>query len=510
MDKFIKLKTNIIWQGIYQAVILILGFVVPYVVLNTYGSEVNGLTSTIKQIILLSSLASAGITTAATYSLYKAVQEEDKSSIAGTLIAVKKAYRIITFITAVVCVFSSIFLAFFQKGSLNAGLVFVACFLTSLNTLIDLYYTATTSVFLTATQDKHIISIGLLLAGIVMYGGQIIICLLHVHYIWLYSTSVIGTLAKVFFLHFFFKNRYTRYKLSDHETPSSGSFSMRSVGFAFANEVAHTVNVATQSIIVSTLYGLSEASVLSIYMMVVNALSLIAQVVYTSFAPSFGAVVAEGNKQKINDVFEIFQYTIFFINAFLYMCAVPLFIPFVKLYTLNVTDISYTSELMMIESVLYGVFYAARVPYNIVVSTNGIFKKSAIQTSLTCIATVGLSVFLTSIDYRFVLIGSILFYMINTFYQHFMLVKEIQGFENKHFYRHFAVTACGIGTMYLISRILNFNKMINEVTTWMVFAVIVSVFSFAVLTLLSWLIDKDSLKKTCFYLKVKMQRNTRN
>lgn len=507
MDKFAKVKKNFFWQGIYQVAILLLGFLVPYVVLNTYGSNVNGLTATIKQVILLSSLASAGVTTAATYTLYKPIKDNDGNKIVEIITSVKCEYRRIAIITAIVCIISSIVLTIFQKGNLDSLGVLAACLLTSLNTIIDLYYTSTTSVFLTAIQEKYLISIGMIISGIVMYGGQLIICYLNLNYIFLYSTCVIGTVGKVLFLQYYFKRSYNQYKSLDNKEKRERNFHVDGIGYAFANEVAHTVNVATQSVIIAMLYGFSEASVLSVYMMVVNALSLVAQVVYSSFGPSFGAVVAEDNKRKINDVFEIFQYSLMLVNSFLYMCAVPLFIPFVKLYTSGIKDIQYVSETLVIECVLYGIFYVARVPYNIVVSATGKFKKSAIQTCITCAFTICIAIAFSFIDYQFVLWGSIIFYLTNTFYQHFMLKRELNHFQNNHFWNHLLVTFLSVLSMFIISKSISANIDISNAFLLIIMSFIISIVSVIILLVISYMLDKNSMLKTLKYFKSKFDKD---
>ncbi|MCR5232231.1 MAG: hypothetical protein K6B64_06260 [Acholeplasmatales bacterium] len=507
MNKFIKVKINFLWQGIYQVVTLIMGLIVPYVVLSTYGSEVNGLTSTIKQIILLSSLASAGITTAATYSLYKPIQEKDTDKIADIIKSVQHAYGIISLISLVVCILSSFILAVFQKGNMSSFFVLIACLLTSFNTLIDLYFTATTSVLLTAIQDKYLISIGMLITTLIMYCGQILICVINLHFIFLYTTSVVGTICKVIFLRYYYNKKKQELGIDKTSGLGGHKFIFRNVGYAFANEVAHTVNVASQSVIITVLYGLAESSVLSVYMMVVNSLSLIAQVVYSSFGPSFGAVVAENNIKKTNDVFEIFQYTMIALNTFLYMCAIPLFIPFVEIYTENVQDIQYVSKILVVESILYGVFYAARVPYNIVVSATGKFKKSAIQTSITCVVTLGIAVVCTIFDYRLVLCGSIVFYATNTFYQHFMLKKEVEGFNNNHFIRHISVTFICLIIMYCVSYFITSKIPIKGILNWSVMAICIAIFSVLLLGVVSYVIDKNSMRKVIKYFKMKLLKS---
>ena len=504
MNKFIKVKINFFWQGIYQIITLIMGFIVPYVVLNTYGSEVNGLTSTIKQIILLSTLASAGLTTAATYNLYKPIQEKDKDKIADIIKSVQHAYGIISLVSLLVCIMSSFILSIFQKGNMSSVFVLIACLLTSFNTLIDLYFTATTSVLLTALQDKYLISIGMLITTLIMYCGQIIICAFNLHFILLYTTSIVGTMCKVVFLRYYYNKKIQ--ELGINKTSGSGGhqFIFRNVGYAFANEVAHTVNVASQSVIITVLYGLAESSVLSVYMMVVNSLSLIAQVVYSSFGPSFGTVVAENNIKKTNDVFEIFQYTMIALNTFFYMCAIPLFIPFVEIYTKNAQDIQYVSKILVVESILYGVFYATRVPYNIVVSATGKFKKSAIQTSITCFVTLGIAVVCTLFDYRLVLCGSIIFYATNTFYQHFMLKNEVEGFNNNHFFKHISVTFICLITMYCISYFITSKIPVKGVMSWTVMAVCIAFFSLLLLSVVSYIFDKNSMCKAIKYFKMKL------
>ena len=56
---------------INQVVILISGFIVPNLMLHAYGSEVNGLTSSISQFITYFSLVEAGLSGASIYALYK-------------------------------------------------------------------------------------------------------------------------------------------------------------------------------------------------------------------------------------------------------------------------------------------------------------------------------------------------------------------------------------------------------------------------------------------------------
>lgn len=56
--------------ALYQIIIMFSGFLVPRFMLVSYGSELNGLVSSITQFITYFSLVEAGIAAAAVYSLY--------------------------------------------------------------------------------------------------------------------------------------------------------------------------------------------------------------------------------------------------------------------------------------------------------------------------------------------------------------------------------------------------------------------------------------------------------
>ena len=71
---------NSMATAIYQVIVMLAGFVTPRILLQFYGSEMNGLVSSINQFITYFSLVEAGIAGAAVYSLYKPLAEKDKET----------------------------------------------------------------------------------------------------------------------------------------------------------------------------------------------------------------------------------------------------------------------------------------------------------------------------------------------------------------------------------------------------------------------------------------------
>ena len=71
MSRTKKFLYNSISTGFFQIVLMISGLITPRIMLKYYGSEINGLISSINQFIVYFNLVEAGLSGAAIYALYK-------------------------------------------------------------------------------------------------------------------------------------------------------------------------------------------------------------------------------------------------------------------------------------------------------------------------------------------------------------------------------------------------------------------------------------------------------
>ena len=76
-----KIKWNTFTAIILQMVILVYGFVLPRLILKTYGSEVNGLINSITQFLALISLMEMGVGTVVQSALYRPLAYNNKIQI---------------------------------------------------------------------------------------------------------------------------------------------------------------------------------------------------------------------------------------------------------------------------------------------------------------------------------------------------------------------------------------------------------------------------------------------
>lgn len=93
MARDTRIRRNLVSSLVYQIVLIALSFLLPRLYLENFGSEVNGVLSTIKQIFAYMLLLEAGVGLATTQALYKRIGEKDYKSVSEVLSATNIYYK---------------------------------------------------------------------------------------------------------------------------------------------------------------------------------------------------------------------------------------------------------------------------------------------------------------------------------------------------------------------------------------------------------------------------------
>lgn len=492
---------NTSWELAYEFIVILLGFLAPRYIILTYGSEVNGLQSTIMQIVAIMVLLQAGAITTSIYSLYKPIADKNYEEISLKLSSSVKFFKRITVIFLFLLLIGAVITALLLESKIDKGLIFIAFFIVGLKNALDLLFTSKFRIIFSADQQKHIISIGLIIEQTIYYVLLFVTVLLDLHFIYMFVWLLFGCFIKIIFMQFNYKKRYTN--LIDTSKKEADS-KIKGRNYSLANEISHSVVASSITILFSFLYGLEAASILGVYWMVVRLLTMLAQAVYGSFAPSYGNLVAEGDYNKINNVFDIFQYVFFMLNTFLYMCAAYLILPFVRIYTSGIIDAQYVNQLLSVIIIGYGIINTYRIPYNIVVSTNGLFKETWIQPFVSAIFSLLISIVLGRINMSFILVGPITFYFTNAIYQHFVIKRELPLFRVDNTKRHIFVSLVAICIAIMASIIIPSSA--NDIGTWLFDAVSSALINILLIIIFSIIFDRKTLFSTLRYIKTLTRR----
>ena len=86
-------KYNLLFGILSQVVSISLGVILPRLFLTSYGSEINGLLSSVTQIYAYIALVEAGIGAASLQALYRTVGASDRRGTNAVLSAVNRYYK---------------------------------------------------------------------------------------------------------------------------------------------------------------------------------------------------------------------------------------------------------------------------------------------------------------------------------------------------------------------------------------------------------------------------------
>lgn len=449
---------NTVWELAYYLIVVILGFLAPRYIILIYGSAVNGLSATITQVLNVILLLQAGAATAAIYSLYKPIADDDIKEVSSKLSSATAYFKKLSIIFLVLMVIAAVVTAFAIESEIGPAIIFVTFVIMGFKSFLDLYFTSTYRILFTAYQEKFIMSIATLTEQVVYYVLVFATLYFRWHFILLFVWFFLGCVVKIVFLNRECKKKHPQIV---NVKGVGQSTSITGKNYALANEVAHSLMSTSAAIMISFMYGLKEASVYSVYMLVFSALYLILTSFNSSFGPSFGNLYASGDEKRSREVFIIFRYLYLFINSILMMCTIFMLVPFITLYTTGVKDIDYQNELLIVLSVLSATFSAFRIPYNVVVSSLGFFKETWLQPVVTSVISLLISFFAGRQNYALILLGPITFYATNFIYQHFRLKMLVPSLIDNNVYKIFFVSILGLSLSYYLHKVISWNVSIG-------------------------------------------------
>jgi O-antigen/teichoic acid export membrane protein len=156
---------NSLTAAFLQVFTVLAGFIVPRIILAFYGSEINGLVTSIAQFISLFNLVEAGLAGAAVYALYKPLADDDHKSINAVLSATNRFYILSGYIfVALTLGLALIYPAFVKTAELSPFSVGALVLILGVSGALEFFTMAKYRALLTADQKLYMISLASIVA----------------------------------------------------------------------------------------------------------------------------------------------------------------------------------------------------------------------------------------------------------------------------------------------------------------------------------------------------------
>ncbi len=372
-----------------QFIMLLISLVVPRIIIKTYGSEVNGLISSLKQFIVYINYIEAGMTASIIYLLFRPLAKFD-NELVGSLVSKsrKEYYRVTFFYLIAVLIFSAVY-PLFLNNSLKYVYILLIVLTLGLYGVLDFFTMAKYRSLLTADQRSYVISLTTILTLICHTTLTLILLHFNVDIVLVLAIPSVFLALRTFILKLYIKKRYSKI---DYKKPIySKKIDNRSS--AFIMHFSTGFNLSITILLVTFLVPLDVVSVFSVYNLIFLGVSAILTTLTNSMQASFGNVIAKNEKQTLYKANNKYEFVMFMIIAVVYSAMLILVIPFVSVYTKGITDIDYIRVLLVVLFVVWGIINNSRITYTTIISASGNWKMvkniNIIQTSLLFVFSLG-------------------------------------------------------------------------------------------------------------------------
>lgn len=380
-------------------VLMVLGFIIPKIFIENYGSDVNGLLSSIGQVFAYLNLVEAGIGVATTQALYKAVAKDDWNEISAIMNASSGFYRRTGTIYFIGVVITSLFYAVFVKTPLFPSQVFLLILFSGMGNVLN-YFFQSKYIALLNTEGKTYIHVGIntviqiftQILKIIMISNRFDIVLIYFVYLMITAMQI---LALNIYMH-----RNYRNKLNHAVKPNRQALNQHSS--VLIHQISGVVFSNTDVLILTAFTNLQYVSIYTIYNMVITNLNVLTITVLDSFTSALGLIYNE-SKERFNKVYDLYELGSWIVCFILMSVTLLLYKPFITLYTAN-ADINYVDTILPMLFVLNQLLSFIRMPGLKVMNIEGCFKDTR---SRTIIETV-INLFVSLIAVQFIGIYGVL------------------------------------------------------------------------------------------------------
>ena len=331
-----KLYKNIITGFGGQLFAIILGLIVPRLFITSYGSDVNGLLSTISQVFSYLGLLEAGIGQAARNLLYKPFQEKDKNGISEIASMAQAYFRKFTILYGLGVVLLAILMPFLVKSNVSSISITLIVAFEGMAGVISFYFIEIPSIVFAVDGKSYVNNEIGLMNRIVGYVVRIVMASLGLNIILLQFVFFLVTVAKVVFYQAYFNKFYSWIEFKKTEK----GVKLKDRNSYIITEICWTIFSSTDMIVLSTFLSTQFSSVYGIYNMIFANISMLVNSVFASVSYLLGYSYHDSLDKyaKVHDSFN--SIFIGLITVLMSVCYV-LTIPFVTLYTRGVTDVNY-------------------------------------------------------------------------------------------------------------------------------------------------------------------------
>ncbi len=386
-----QLKLNSITSVITTLFTILNGLIVPKLILESYGSDMNGLTQSVTHFLSFANILDIGIASVAATALYKPLVNKDYAAISSVVAFSNKYFNLIAKLMAIYVLVLMMLSRIIISDKYPVTLLWALIAVIGMTVITQgVLGTAYKIVFISA-QMGYVVN---LLSMIAIFANTVFSVVFIKS-----GVSIIAVKAVPFTVYFIYyitirKAAVKKYKL-DHNVFCSDN-PVKQKKNAVVQHIASVILNETDVMVLTMFSSLQNVSIYTVYNFVAGSLRTFIEGFFSGFQPLFGELLAKNDKDGLVKVFKQYEWILHFVAVNIFGSASVLITPFVMLYTKKTEDISYYHPVFGMFIVLASALICLRLPYTGLAFAAGKYK----ETQMLFITPMAVNVILSVIAVR--------------------------------------------------------------------------------------------------------------
>ncbi len=470
-----------------QVIVLICNFILPRQILLSYGSEINGLVTSITQFLGFITLMDMGIGAVVQSTLYKPLAEQNELQISKILRSARNFFNKIGIILLVYVFFLCLFYPKLNSTIFGYGFIVPLIIAISISSIAQYFFGIINQLLLNADQRSYV---QLALNAVSLILNTFVSILLMKNGFSIQSVKLVASivlLIKPIGMSLFVRRHYRiKRDIILDEEPIKQKWN------GIAQHVAAYILSNTDVLVLTLFSSMKNISIYNIYYIVVAGVRQCITTLMTGVDALFGNLYAK-NDEKLNVKFGYYEWLMHTGVSLVFTITAVLICPFISVYTRGVNDTNYIYPIFGILLVAAYGCYSIRLPYNTMVLAAGHYKETQISAIVEALLNIGISViFVFKFGLYGVAIGTLVAMIYRTVYLAYYLKKAILFRPFRIFIKHIFIDLLSILVIY--SSTYGIATDVSSYLSWIVLAIKITLIGSTEVGIINLIFYRDECK----------------
>ena len=362
---------NMATSLVLQLMAIIYGFVVPKIIIDYFGSDVNGLVASVTQFLAYITLLESGFGPVVKAMLYDVIAKRDHKAIAGILKTSEKFFRRIALAFVLYIIILCAAFPFIVGSDFNAIFTISLVVIIAISTFAEYFFGMTYRLFLQAEQKMYVVSIIQIVTYILSMIAVVILALAGQNILVIKLVS-----GLIFVVRPIVQNLYVKKKYNINLKDAPDNYPIKQKWEGLAQHIAAIIRDNTDVAVLTIFTTLVDVSIYSVYYLVISGIRRALLTLNSSLDASFGDMIAKKEDENLRKSFSAYELLYMIVITIIFACAFILITPFVAIYTEGVTDAEYIQPLFGYLLTLSGLSFVIMIPYCSLTLAAGHFRET--------------------------------------------------------------------------------------------------------------------------------------